>query len=84
MKLRIRAFGLTTGIVLGLAVFLLTMVYLIFNYESSTLVKLHKVFPGFDITFVGGVLGLVWGFVYGVIGGAIFAWLYNKLQGLFK
>jgi hypothetical protein len=35
------------------------------------------VYRGYSITPLGSVVGLIWGFVDGLIGGAIFAWLYN-------
>jgi len=33
---------------------------------------------------LGSLIGLVWGFVDGLIGGAIFAWLYNLLAARFS
>jgi hypothetical protein len=27
----------------------------------------------------GGLIGLIWGFFHGLIGGALFAWFYNRL-----
>ena len=32
---------------------------------------------GYNISASGSIIGLAWGFVDGLIGGAIFAWLYN-------
>ena len=80
MKLNKRAYALSTGIILGVAIFVLTLVFLIFNHEGEQLAKLHKLFIGYQVTWWGAVLGLLWGFIYGVIGGWIFAWLYNKLE----
>ena len=39
------------------------------------------VYRGYHFTAAGSFFGLVWGFVDGLIGGAIFAWLYNLLAG---
>ena len=83
MKLRIRAFALTTGTVLGLAIFMVTLLYIMFYDSSETLVKLHKVFFGYEISFLGSFIGLFWGLVYGIIGGSIFALLYNKFISIF-
>jgi hypothetical protein len=37
------------------------------------------VYRGYSISPLGSIAGLIWGFVDGLIGGAIFAWLYNKI-----
>ena len=84
MKLRVRAFALTTGIVLGLAIFVVTLLYLVLNYESDTLIKLHKVLFAYNVTLLGSFIGLFWGFVYGSIGGSLFALMYNKFTTLFS
>jgi CDP-diglyceride synthetase len=39
------------------------------------------VYRGYNISPVGSVLGLVWGFFDALVGGAILAWLYNLLRG---
>ena len=83
MKLRIRAFALTTGSVLCLAIFTVTLLYLVLNYQSDTMVKLHKVLFGYSVTFAGSFIGLFWGFFYGAIGGSLFAFLYNKFITFF-
>ena len=83
MNLRVRAFALTTGTVFGLTIFTVTLLYIILNYESETLIKLHKVLFGYRITMIGSFVGLFWGLVYGAIGGGIFAFLYNKFTKLF-
>jgi hypothetical protein len=41
---------------------------------------ISKFYIGYSITPIGSLLGLVWAFFDGLIGGAIFAWLYNKLS----
>jgi hypothetical protein len=49
------------------------------HWEANTLWILHKVFPGYSPSWIGVLLGLLWGFVYGCIAGAFFAWLYNTM-----
>jgi hypothetical protein len=41
---------------------------------------ISKCYIGYSITPIGSLVGLVWAFFDGLIGGAIFAWLYNKLS----
>lgn len=80
MKLNKKAFALSTGIILGLAVLVITFIFVIFKYEGRQLAKLSGLFCGYAVTWWGAFIGLVWGMIYGVIGGWLFAWLYNKLE----
>jgi hypothetical protein len=80
MKLNIKAFGLTFGILWGLAILLTTYWILISDSGGSTLALLHKFYKGYTVSWFGGIIGLFWGFIDGFICGAIFAWLYNKLS----
>jgi hypothetical protein len=41
--------------------------------------KLGNFYFGYTYSWFGGIIGLIWGFVDGLICGGIFAWLYNKL-----
>jgi hypothetical protein len=79
MKLNIKAFGLTCGILWGLAVLLSTYWIIISCSPGNTLALLNKFYFGYSVSWLGGIIGLIWGFVDGFIGGALFAWLYNKL-----
>ena len=77
MKLRVRAFGLATGVVAGLFVFFVTLVSIWFG-RGETIDALVVPFPGFSRSIGGAIVGLIWGFVDGFIGGALLAWLYNR------
>lgn len=79
MKLDKRAFALSVGLLLGVAILLITVVFLIFDHNGLQLSKLHKVCLGYSVSWLGAFLGLLWGFIYGVVGGWLFAYLYNKL-----
>lgn len=81
MTLSIKGFALAGGIVWGLAMFLLTW-WIIFTGGSAGGGEgmIARVYLGYSVSPVGSIVGLIWGFVDGVIGGAVFAWLYNKLS----
>ena len=79
MKLNIKAFGLTCGILWGLAVLLSTYWIIVTGSPGNTLALLQKFYFGYSVSWVGGIIGLIWGFVDGFVFGAIFVWLYNKL-----
>jgi hypothetical protein len=81
MKLNIKAFALTCGIVWGLGLFLLTWWIIAFDGSSIEPTFIGRLYRGYTISPVGSAIGLVWAFFDGLIGGAIFAWLYNKITG---
>ena len=78
MKLNVKAFGITCGIIFGLAIFLITAVFILGDLTGNTLRKLHNIFIGYEITWLGAVIGLAWGFVSGLIGGIVFSGIYNS------
>jgi hypothetical protein len=80
MKLNARNFGLATGIVAGLFVLLFTLVSLWFG-RGETIDALVVPFPGFSRSLGGAIIGMIWGFVDGFLGGAFLAWLYNRFAG---
>lgn len=79
MKLNVKAFGLTCGLVWGLGLFFLTWWILLFEGNDVQSTFLSAVYRGYTISPVGSLIGLMWAFVDGWIGGLIFAWLYNQL-----
>lgn len=79
MKLDVRAFALTCGLVWGLGLFLLTWWILAFEGATGDVTLIGRIYRGYSISPLGSYIGLMWGFIDGLIGGAIFAWLYNLL-----
>ena len=80
MKLNVKAFALTCGLIWGLGLLLLTWWIIAFEGATEDITFLGRVYRGYTITPVGSFIGLVWGFFDGAIGGAIFAWLYNVIS----
>lgn len=83
MKLNIKAFALACGLIWGLGLFCLTWWVIAFDGSSSDPTLIGKLYRGYTISPTGSVIGLIWGFFDALVGGAIFAWLYNKLTGVF-
>ena len=79
MKLNINAFALACGLMWGFGVFCLAWWIMMFEGATREVPFLGHLYRGFNISPLGSVIGLVWAFFDGLIGGAIFAWLYNKL-----
>jgi len=83
MKLNVKSFALTTGLFLGLGIFFVTWWIMIFMGATKYPTFIGLIYRGYNISPLGSVFGLIWGFFDGVIGGAIFAWLYNFLNDKF-
>lgn len=47
------------------------------GWGGAIVVGLSSLYLGYKATFLGGLIGAVWGFVDGAICGIIVAWLYN-------
>lgn len=84
MKLNVKAFGLTCGLVWGFGLFLLTWWIIAFDGATGEVTIIGRLYRGYSITPVGSLIGLVWAFADGLIGGLIFAWLYNLLSPRLK
>ena len=80
MKLNVKAFALTCGLFWGLGLFVLTWWIITFDGASGDMTLIGHVYRGYSMTAAGSVIGLLWAFFDGLIGGAIFAWLYNRLS----
>ena len=79
MRLDVRAFAITCAIVWGLAVLILTWWIIAFDGPSDRATFLGSIYRGYTITPAGSLVGLFWAVVDGLVGGAIFAWVYNML-----
>lgn len=78
--LNAKNFGLAGGILWGAAMLLLTWLALLTGYAMGLLEAISSLYPGYSITWLGGIIGAVYGFVDAGIGFFVFAWIYNKLE----
>ncbi len=81
MKLNIRSFAVTSALLLGVGLFLITWWVIAFDGASSEMTLIGRIYRGYTFTPAGSFIGLIWGLADGLIGGAVFAWLYNRLAG---
>ena len=81
MKLNIKSFALTCGIIWGLGLFFLTLWFIAFDGPTGEPTLIGKLYRGYTVSPIGSVIGLIYAFFDASIGGAIFAWLYNRLAG---
>ena len=83
MKLKVKAFALTLGLIWGIGLFAITWWIILLEGASGDVTMIGKIYRGYEISPLGSLVGFVWGLVDGCIGGAIFAWLYNFLHERF-
>lgn len=81
MRLNVRAFALTCALVWGLGLFFLTWWIIAFDGATGEATFVGRIYRGYTLSPMGSVVGLLWALADGLIGGAIFAWLYNILAG---
>ncbi|MFQ5993085.1 MAG: bacteriophage holin [Nitrospiraceae bacterium] len=79
MKLNVKAFALTCGLIWGVGLFFLTWWIIAFEGATGEVTFIGRLYRGYTITPMGSVVGLMWALVDGAVGGAIFAWLYNLI-----
>jgi hypothetical protein len=84
MKLNVKAFALTSGIIWSLGLFALTWWIIAFDGVTHEVTLIGRLYRGYDISPLGSLVGLVWGFFDALIGGLIFAWLYNLFTARFE
>jgi hypothetical protein len=86
MRLNVPAFALTAGLLWALAIFFVQTANAFFPpYGGSVLGLLSSIYPYYrpEESYAYVLLGMLYGLLDGGIGGALFAWVYNKLTGLF-
>lgn len=80
MRLDVRAFAITCGLLLGFGLFALTWWAIAFDGATTGPTFPESIYRGYAVTHVGSMIGLMWGQSDGLVGGALFAWLYNLLS----
>ena len=80
MKLKPIALGIALGAVWGVSLFITTWLSSITGYGSLFLeVLAESIYPGYSITPAGSFLGLLYGFLDGLVSGTFIGWIYNKI-----
>ena len=91
LRLNTKMLGLVLGFLLGLVIFIATNWLVIKGgtIDSSGelvigphLQLLSQFFIGYRVSFLGSLVGFVYGFAVGTLGGALIGWIYNKIVDL--
>jgi len=72
------SFGLALGVLWGASVFgMAAMNAYGFHYGLQFVQALGTVYIGYQVSYVGAIIGAIWAFVDATIGGILLAFLYN-------
>ena len=81
MRFDVKALAITCGVLWSLTLFIVTWWIIAFDGQTGEVTWFGRIYRGYSISALGSVIGLVWAFFDGLIGGAIFAWVYNLIAG---
>jgi hypothetical protein len=78
MKLNVLSLAVALGVLFGLS-FLIMSLIVLWQDGGAHMYLLRRVCPGYSVSVGGSFLALVYWFVYGFIGGAVLALVYNRV-----
>jgi hypothetical protein len=84
MRLNVRAFAFSTGILWALAVFITGITNLMWvGYGDAFLEIVASLYPGYDAerSFGDILVGTLYALVDGTVCGLVFCWVYNLVAG---
>lgn len=76
-KLDAKAMALSIGIVWSALIFLSAFMAML-GWAVDMVDVLGSLYIGYQATFAGAIIGALWAFIDGYVGGLIVVWLYNK------
>jgi hypothetical protein len=79
MKIYATKLGMAGGILWGVSLFCMTILCTYTGYGKPILDLIVAVYPGYEITLLGSLIGLVYGFIDCFLFFFLLAWLYNKM-----
>jgi ABC-type nitrate/sulfonate/bicarbonate transport system permease component len=91
VRLNAKMLGLILGILFGLAIFIATNWLLIkgayIDPNDKQVIGPHlqlldQFFIGYRVSFLGSIIGFLYGFAIGTFCGALIGWVYNKIIDL--
>jgi len=80
MRLDMKALTLSIGITWGIGMLFMGWVSA-FGWGDYFVDVMSSVYIGYEPSFIGGIIGGIWGFVDGAIGGFLISLFYNLCHG---
>lgn len=78
--LNARRLGLSGGILWAVSMFIMTWASILWDYGTPFLDLVKSFYIGYEVSPIGSVIGLGYGFLDGFIGLFLLAWLYNRIK----
>lgn len=78
-KLSVMGLALGVGIYWGLAM-VVTGWCAMFDWGNSFVSVMSSIYIGFEPSFIGGIVGGIWGFFDGLLAGAVSGYFYNMFR----
>ncbi|MGD2148669.1 MAG: hypothetical protein PVH41_18400, partial [Anaerolineae bacterium] len=80
LRLNASALGLVLGLLCGISLFIATNWLVIKGGDpvGPHLALLSQYFIGYRVSFVGSLIGFLYAFVIGGLGGVLIGWIYNR------
>lgn len=72
--------GVAGGILSGLFMLVFTLISVFTGYGHDWFAHLSSIYPGYSVSVVGSLVGLVYGFIDGFVCLFLLGWLYNKVK----
>jgi hypothetical protein len=84
LRINTRAWGISTGLLLGLAIFFATNALVLKGGPNmgQHMQLLSIYFPGYSVSFIGSLIGFVYAFVLGYGVGRVIGAVYNRAAGI--
>ncbi|MBT3233028.1 MAG: hypothetical protein HN356_09445 [Calditrichaeota bacterium] len=79
MQLNLKRTSVISGIVCALGFLSISMWIVIRDGSTGRRNVISKVYRGFNFSVPGSLIGSVWAFVDGLLCGAAYAWLHNRI-----
>ena len=81
IRFKAKVLGLVLGFLLGFIIFVATNWLLIKGGDEvgPHLQLLSQFFIGYSVSFVGSLIGFMYGLAVGTLSGALIGWIYNKI-----
>lgn len=77
MKLHVKGFAFASGIVSGISNLVVTLFAVMTGQGLQFFEILAPFHPGYSPTILGAIIASIWMVIYGLIVGALFAYIYN-------
>jgi len=79
IRLNELSLGFALGIACAIYALFIGVVAWLFGWGITVVEVLSSLYIGYDATFWGAIIGTIWAFVDGFIGGVIIGWVYNRV-----